>query len=228
MRRAFEVVLLLGVGLSSFRPAVASAELVSFDFEATTTTFTNPPQGIMVGDPLFGTYTFDIDTPESANSIPVESIAIYEDAVVCIEIDVGPLRLSAEGVEGQLVPNTINITDGSSIGSTDQYIIIESELDGDFDSFLLSLTGNMGQNGIQGTQLQDNPPLLSEFGNSTNLQFVIPTMPLSSAVHADLTLLVRAVALPSPEEVFECPEPGSDALVLACLGSLALLRRQER
>jgi hypothetical protein len=157
------------------------------------------------------------------NSTPVESLALYEDAVVCIEINVGPLRLSAEGVQGQF-PSTLSISDGSSIGSTDQYIINQSGLEGDFGSFLLALTGNMGQNGIQGTQLQDTPPPLSEFGNSSNLQFVIPTMPLSSPVHADLTLPVRAEGQPPLEEVFECPEPGSDALVLACLGGLALLR----
>ena len=226
MRLAFAFFLLFGMGLFLLRAEVAGAELVSFDFEATTTTFTNPPPGIMVGDPLFGTYTFDIDTPESANSTPIASLAIYEDAVVCIEIDVGPLRLSAEGVQGQL-PSSISIADGSSIESTDQYIINQSGLDGDFESFLLALTGDMGQNGIQGTQLQDTPPPLSEFGNSTNLQLVIPTMPLSSAVKADLTLLVRAEDQPPLEEVFECPEPGSDALVLACLGSLALLRRRK-
>jgi hypothetical protein len=54
-RLAFGSILLLGVGLSFLRAGVASAERVSFDFEATTTRFTNPPPGIMVGDPLFGT-----------------------------------------------------------------------------------------------------------------------------------------------------------------------------
>jgi hypothetical protein len=151
--------------------------------------------------------------------------ASYEDAVVCIQIAVGPLRLSAEGIQGQF-PSSISIKDGSTIGSTDQYIINQSGLEGDFGFFLLSLTGDPGQNGIQGTQLQDTPPPLSEFDNSTNLQFVIPTMPLSSSVKAELTLLVRAAEQPPLEEPFLCPEPGSDLLALSCLGSLALLRRR--
>jgi hypothetical protein len=125
MRLAFGIVLsgffhvVVGVGLLSLSVGVANSELVSFDFEATTTTFTNPPPGIMVGDTLFGTYTFDIDTQESASSTSIETLGIYEDAIVCIGINVGPLQLSAEGIQGQL-PSSISIFDGSSIESTDQ------------------------------------------------------------------------------------------------------------
>ncbi len=51
-------------------------------------------------------------------------------------------------------------------------------------------------------------------------------MPQSSSVHADLTLLVRGAEQPRLEEVFVCPEPGSDLVALSCLGTLALLRRR--
>ena len=173
------------------------------------------------GQAFSGRYSYDTASPRIPTSNPDWAGYAYVD----FSLNIGSLTFAATGTPGPFITNAIQILDG--VGGFDTYTVSASGFAGGpivvdgLTAMIARLQLTSAGNPLPGgANLPAAAPVLADYGFTRQISVLFRPDPNSIA---DQVTLFGTVSAIGPTAV---PEPGSLALLLVGIGSLALLHRR--